>query len=74
VPFDHHGKAGPPTVFADGFAAFNTSGGTRAPAKYRPTGAAVGPDGALYICDSVKGRIWRIAWGNLPAERSTAAQ
>ena len=64
VPFDRKGKAGEPTVFADGFAAFDTSGANRGPAKYRPTGAAVGPDGALYISDSQKGRIWRIAWGN----------
>lgn len=64
VPFDRKGKAGEPTVFADGFAAFDTSGANRGPAKYRPTGAAVGPDGALHISDSQKGRLWRIAWGN----------
>jgi glucose/arabinose dehydrogenase len=64
VPFDRSGKAGEPSVFADGFAAFDSSGANRSPAKYRPTGAAVGPDGSLYISDSQKGRIWRIAWGN----------
>ncbi|MDZ7604775.1 MAG: hypothetical protein U5K79_04125 [Cyclobacteriaceae bacterium] len=29
-------------------------------AKFRPTGLAMGPDGSLFICDSVHGRIWRI--------------
>jgi glucose/arabinose dehydrogenase len=32
-------------------------------AKYRPMGEAVGPDGALYLADSQKGRVWRIADG-----------
>ena len=63
VPFDRNGAAGPATVFADGFAAFDASGKTPGRAKYRPIGAAVGPDGALYIADSQEGRIWRIAYG-----------
>lgn len=44
-------------VFADGFA-----GAEKAPgrAAHRPAGLAVGPDGALYVSDDVKGRIWRI--------------
>ncbi len=29
-------------------------------ARFRPTGLAQGPDGSLYIADSVKGRIWRV--------------
>lgn len=29
-------------------------------AKHRPMGLATGPDGSLYITDSVDGRIWRI--------------
>jgi glucose/arabinose dehydrogenase len=64
VPFDRNGKAGAPTVFADGFAHFDPSGTTPPRAQYRPVGAAVGPDGALYIADSQKGRIWRIAYGD----------
>jgi len=53
------GKAsGDWVVFADGFA-----GGEKDPGKaaFRPAGLAVGPDGALYIADDVKGRIWRVA-------------
>jgi glucose/arabinose dehydrogenase len=49
--------AGDYVVFADGFA-----GAEKAPgrAAHRPSGLAVGPDGALYVSDDVKGRIWRI--------------
>lgn len=63
VPFNHDGIAGRPTVFADGFADFAASTGPRPRAKYRPIGVATGPDGSLYVADSQKGRIWRIAYG-----------
>ncbi|HLH17741.1 MAG TPA: PQQ-dependent sugar dehydrogenase [Bryobacteraceae bacterium] len=63
VPFNRHGKSGDPKVFADGFAGFDASAAKPGPAKYRPIGAAVGPDGALYVADSQKGRVWRIAYG-----------
>jgi glucose/arabinose dehydrogenase len=62
VPFDRHGKAGSPTVFADGFAGLDRTSTTRAPAMYRPIGIAEGPDGALYVADSQKGRVWRIVY------------
>lgn len=66
VPFDRGGKAGSPRVFADGFAAFDPSA-ARGPARYRPIGIAEGPDGALYVGDSQKGRIWRIEYtGDVP--------
>ena len=35
---------------------------TAAAANYRPVGAAVAPDGSLYVADSKKGRIWRISY------------
>jgi glucose/arabinose dehydrogenase len=51
------GKAsGPYSVFADGFRADKT--GT----EHRPTGLAVGPDGALYVSDDKAGRIYRIVY------------
>jgi len=72
VPFDRNGKSGAPTVFADGFAAFNQSATTPGPARYRPIGIAEGPDGSLYVADSQKGRIWRIAYGNDPTPTTGA--
>jgi glucose/arabinose dehydrogenase/mono/diheme cytochrome c family protein len=52
------GKAsGPSITFADGFAgAFKEPGRS----AFRPTGLAMGPDGALYISDDKRGRIWRV--------------
>jgi glucose/arabinose dehydrogenase len=73
VPFDRSGKAGAPTVFADGFAAFDLTATSRAPAVYRPIGIAEAPDGSLYIADSQKGRIWRIAYQD-DASHKTAAR
>ncbi len=46
--------------FADGFAG-TLEGNNPRNAVFRPVGLAVHPDGALYISDSQKGRIWRIA-------------
>jgi glucose/arabinose dehydrogenase len=60
VPFNESGRVGDPTVFADGFAAFDQSTPPRA--KYRPMGAAIGPDGSLYVTDSQVGRVWRITY------------
>ena len=54
------GKAsGSYIVFADGFAGAHEDPGR---AAFRPTGLAMGPDGALYISDDVHGRIWRVTY------------
>src|ERR1700722_18958077 len=46
-------------IFADGFA-----GATITPedAVHRPSGLAVGPDGALYVSDDIRGPIYRIVY------------
>jgi glucose/arabinose dehydrogenase/cytochrome c553 len=46
-------------IFADGFAGSHVDPGR---AAFRPTGLAMGPDGALYIADDVHGRIWRVVY------------
>jgi glucose/arabinose dehydrogenase len=52
-------------TFADGFAGRSKNPGG---ARYRPVGLAEGPDGALYISDDQRGRIWRVIYTG----RSTA--
>ncbi|MFL5265017.1 MAG: PQQ-dependent sugar dehydrogenase [Stellaceae bacterium] len=66
------GKAsGPFVVFADGFAGAYKEPGR---AAHRPTGLAVGPDGALYIADDQGGRVWRVTYrGGNPAAGIAAA-
>ena len=51
--------AGRCEIFADGFA-----GATVTPegAVHRPSGLAVGPDGALYVSDDIRGRVYRITY------------
>ncbi len=61
VPVSKDGQVGEPKIFADGFADSNSAGGK---AKYRPVGAAVAPDGSLYVAESNKGRVWRITYGD----------
>lgn len=62
--------SGPFVVFADGFA-----GAVKEPgrAAHRPSGLAAGPDGALYISDDVRGRIWRVTFRGNTATASVEA-
>ena len=65
------GKAkGDFVVFADGFA-----GAVKDPGKatFRPGGLAVGPDGALYISEDMRGRIWRVTYKGDPNATTIAA-
>ena len=62
VPFGKDGVAQMPMVFADGFAGPGREDKNGKRALYRPVGVTVGPDGALYVSESQKGRIWRIAY------------
>jgi glucose/arabinose dehydrogenase/mono/diheme cytochrome c family protein len=56
-PFADGKATGKYVVFADGFAGAVKDPGQ---ATHRPSGLAAGPDGALYIADDVRGRIWRV--------------
>ncbi len=67
VPFDQEGNVDQWQVFADNFAG-KTELTTPQDADYRPTGLAVGSDGALFITDSVQGRIWKISYIGASAE------
>lgn len=58
-PFGVDGPSGEREVFADGFAGPSPS---PREAAHRPSGLAVGPDGALYVSDDAGGRIWRILY------------
>jgi mono/diheme cytochrome c family protein len=59
VPFNNGSPSGPWEVFADGFAQLDTIVNVF-DAKGRPMGLAEGPDGSLYITESVKGKVWRV--------------
>ena len=59
VPFKNDMPSGDWEIFADDFAGVKV---IKSPsdAKYRPCGLTIGPDGALYVVDSNKGKIWKI--------------
>ncbi len=61
VPFKDGAPSGDWEVFADGFAGVDPIVNVK-DAHHRPMGIAVGPDGSLYISDSVKGKIWKITY------------
>ena len=59
VPFNGMLPSGEWEIFATGFAGTDVINSPR-DAQYRPCGLAQGPDGSLYVTDSVHGRVWRI--------------
>jgi glucose/arabinose dehydrogenase len=59
VPFKDGRPSGAYEPFADGFAGAAPPAAP-AQAPHRPSGVAQGPDGSLYVTDSVKGRVWRV--------------
>lgn len=63
VPFKDGKVSGQWETFADGFAGIKPIP-SPGDAKHRPCGLAVGPDGALYISDSVEGKIWKVVYSN----------
>jgi glucose/arabinose dehydrogenase len=62
-PLRNGAASGQWVVFADGFAGPDKARGR---AAHRPTGLAIGPDGALYVSDDAKGRIWKITYHGPP--------
>ena len=58
VPQRHLMGVGGNATFADGFAGGRISSPSQA--ANQPIGVATGPDGALYVSDSLRGRIWKI--------------
>jgi glucose/arabinose dehydrogenase len=60
-PFVNGKVSGKYEVFADGFKGKDPVM-NRTQAVARPDGTAQGPDGSLYIVDSVKGKIWRVMY------------
>jgi len=59
VPTQADGFAPTWEVFADGF---RRESEAEMANTARPVGLAMGPDGSLYIADSLRGRIWRVVY------------
>jgi glucose/arabinose dehydrogenase len=61
VPFSGGKASGNYEEFATDFAGAALPSDPKQ-AAFRPMGLAVGPDGALYVTDDTKGRVWRITY------------
>lgn len=61
VPFKNGQPYGDWEIFAEGFSGKELVK-SPADAKHRPMGLAQGPNGALYVSDSVKGKIWKVTY------------
>jgi len=59
IPFENGKPTGKWEVFADGFIE-ETPLANVSDAPYRPMAIAMGPDGSLYLSETVKGKIWRV--------------
>jgi glucose/arabinose dehydrogenase len=64
VPFSGGNAVGASTfeVFASGFPGVQLAPDTNDKSAHRPSGLAVGPDGALYITDDKAGRVWKVVY------------
>jgi glucose/arabinose dehydrogenase len=62
VPMKNGRPSGAWQTFADNFTGGPLADNNPRNARSRPVGLAVDAEGALYIVDSVKGRIWRVAY------------
>ena len=60
-PMQGRSPAGPYETLVDGFAGVSPIM-KREQALARPIGLAQGPDGSLYIVDSLKGKVWRVVY------------
>jgi glucose/arabinose dehydrogenase/mono/diheme cytochrome c family protein len=69
-PMANGAVSGDYVVFADGFAGASMDPSS---ADHKPSGLAVGPDGALYIADDWHGRIYRITYQGRGATAIAAA-
>jgi glucose/arabinose dehydrogenase len=61
VPMADGRPSGDWEIFADDFEG-SSPVTSPASAAHRPTGLALGPDGALYVTDDASGRIWKITY------------